>query len=328
MNRKLKVLVTGANGLLGTNTIIELLSQGYYVKGFLRDKNSFVGGNHKYLELFEGDILNNSDLNKAMLNCNYVVHTAGVTFQKFLKYNDYEKVNVQGTINVMEAALQNKLKKFIYVSTSNVFGFGSLNSLGDESIPMKLPFSKSLYAKSKQKAQNYVMAKRNHIDVVIVNPTFMIGAFDNKLSSGKIILMALKQHILLCPPGGKNFVCVKDVSNGIIHAINYGVNGEAYLLANQNLTFKAFFRIVKKQTKAKFIMLQLPKCMLMLLGYLGNCAIYFGLKTHFSVENMKCLCINNYYSNSKAAVELKMVFNPIENGITDAAEWFENSNKF
>ena len=82
MNGKMRVLVTGANGLLGTNTIIDLLNQGYDVVGFLRDKNSFVGGSYENLKLVEGNILNPNDLKNALTNCDYVIHVS-MTFHEF-----------------------------------------------------------------------------------------------------------------------------------------------------------------------------------------------------------------------------------------------------
>ena len=88
------------------------------------------------------------------------------------------------------------------------------------------------------------MDKKNEIEVVVVNPSFMIGAFDSKPSSGKIILLGLNKRFILCPPGGKNFVCVRDVSKGILAALKEGTNGEAYLLANSNMPYIHFFKLL------------------------------------------------------------------------------------
>mgnify|MGYP000736771473 CR=1 FL=1 len=83
------ILVTGANGFLGSNTINELLIHGYYVKGFLRDSNKYYGEVSKNLELIEGDIKNVNDLNTALFNCDCVIHTAAITDQNLLNYDDY-----------------------------------------------------------------------------------------------------------------------------------------------------------------------------------------------------------------------------------------------
>jgi len=327
MNGKMRVLVTGANGLLGTNTIIDLLNQGYDVVGFLRDKNSFVGGSYENLKLVEGNILNPNDLKNALTNCDYVIHAAAITDPKHLGYSEYELVNVKGTKNVVEEAIKAGVKKLVFVGTANIFGFGTLDYLGNESNQIKEPFSKSFYSISKKEAQDYALAMKDKMEIVTVNPSFMIGAYDSKPSSGKIILMGYKKRILLCPPGGKNFVCVTDVSKGIIMALKKGMNGEAYLLSNENLSFKEFFKLLNKQTGSNAMIITLPKVFLLMLGGLGSFLRNFGINSAFSIENMKILCINSYYSNDKARTHLGASFTSIEEGISDAINWFEQ-NKY
>lgn len=328
MKNSSKIFVTGANSLLGVNTILELLSHGYQVKGFLRNKNKFIDFKHENLELIEGDILDKNLLCESTLDCTYLIHVAAVTDPKLSKYRDFEKVNVEGTKNIMEAAIQNNLKRIIYVSTANVFGFGSLDSLGDESKQMMNPFSQSIYSRSKKAAQDYVLSRKNEIEVVTVNPSFMIGAYDSRPSSGRIILMGMKNQILLCPPGGKSFVCVKDVSKGILAALNSGTNGEAYLLSNANMTYKNFFKLLQNHTNSKKLIFQLPKEVLLCLGYFGSGLRFMGYKTQFSLDNMKVLCVKSYYSNTKAQKELGITFSSIENGISEAINWFKKSNKY
>ena len=327
MIEKSKVFVTGANSLLGVNTILELLDQGYKVKGFLRDIRKFINYEHNNLELVEGDILDRTTLYNSLYDCNYIIHVAAATDPMLSKYSDFEKVNVEGTKNITEAAIQNNLKRIIYVSTSSVFGYGTLDSLGNESKQMMKPFVNAYYAKSKKEAQDYILTKINEIEVVIVNPTFMIGAYDNKPSSGRIILMGLKNQIVLCPPGGRNFVCVKDVSKGIHSALIKGVNGESYLLSNENMSFRSFFKLLEEQTNSKKTILQLPRAVYLMLGFFGNSFRFLGFKTQFSLDNMKAICVKNYYSNTKAKEQLGISFSPIENGLLEAVDWFKNNNK-
>jgi len=316
------ILVTGANGFLGSNTINELLIHGYYVKGFLRDSNKYYGEVSNNLELIEGDIKNVNDLNTALFNCDCVIHTAAITDQNLLNYDDYYEVNVKGVINVTKAAIKNKVNRIIYVSTANEFGYGSLENLGDETREMSYPFNKLFYSKSKKAAHDFLLTKLSQIEVIIVNPTFMIGAYDTKPSSGKIVLMGLRNRFVICPSGGKNFVWVKDVSIGIINAMKNGINGEAYLLANENLNFYDFFNLLRENTENNFKIIRLPNSLLMLLGQTGSILRKFGVRTNFSMESMKALSVNNYYSNEKAKRELRIDFQPIEYGIKEAVSWF------
>src|SRR5690606_20062376 len=111
------------------------------------------------------------------------------------------------------------VKKFIFVSSANTIGYGSKNGLGNEKNPMKAPFTKSWYALSKFEAEQYLLTHNKDMELNIINPTFMIGGYDSKPSSGKIILMGWKKELIFYPCGGKNFVAVKDVSQAIIQCM-------------------------------------------------------------------------------------------------------------
>lgn len=325
-----KVLVTGANGLLGVNTIIKLLENGYRVIGFLRSSERFMDIKHKNLKLFEGDITNIDALNEAFLNIDVVIHTAAITDQNLLSYDDYRKINVEGVKYVVEACKKNKVKKLIYVSTANQFGYGDLKSPGNENTQMKYPFTSSFYCQSKTEATDYLLSQKEEMDVVIVNPTFMIGAFGTKPSSGKIVLEGMKKRVVLCPSGGKNFVNVRDVSKGILNAMKYGKSGECYLLGNENLSYSDFFKKLRSFTKRKFVIVPMPDAFLRWLGLMGDVLRYFRVSTPLSSVNIKLLLTNNFFSNEKSKRELKLKYNPIDTAIKESCEWFyaQPKNKF
>ncbi|WP_370476998.1 NAD-dependent epimerase/dehydratase family protein [Tamlana flava] len=322
MKKYSKILVTGANGLLGTNTIMELLKQGFMVRGFLRNRNNFVGPTHQNLELFEGDITKVNHLNEALRDIDCVIHTAAITGQHILDYKDYYKVNVEGVENLVFASIKNKVRRIVYVSTAGQFGYGTLEDLGNESIEIKQPFKKQFYVKSKKEAYDFLQTIKNEIDVVTVNPSFMIGAYDSKPSSGKIVLMGIRNRLVFCPPGGKSFVCVQDVSRGAVNAMIHGNSGESYLLANENLSFEQFFKRLRKLSKNNMIIIKIPKLIMISLGYFGDFLRYLKIPIQLSTANIRLLCVNGFYSNTKAKNELGVQFSPIENGILDAVHWF------
>jgi len=323
----MKVLVTGANGLLATNTIIELLDRGYLVKGLIRNKNKFASFEHTNLELFEGDITNELDIDHAVKDCDIVIHAAANTNQNLLKLSDYQEVNITGTEKILKASIDHAVKKIIFVSTANTFGYGSKNKPGTELTEIKEPFSNSYYALSKLKAENIILKASKKIDVVVVNPTFMLGAFDAKPSSGRIILMGLKKYVVFYPPGGKNFIHVNDAASGIVNAIKKGKNGETYLLANENLSYKEFFVKVNMNTKNNPLLIKIPKLFLLFLGTIGNMIRLVGIKTDLSKTNMKILCVENFYSNKKAKKELNLTSTPIDDAIDDAIKWFKRNGE-
>jgi nucleoside-diphosphate-sugar epimerase len=150
----------------------------------------------------------------------------------------------------------------------------------------------------------------------------MIGAYDAKPSSGKIILLANKK-IIFYPPGGKNFIHVKDVSNAIVNALEYGKNGENYILANENMSYKAFFKLVNEINSKHPVLIKLPKVLLLTLGYIGDFIRWFRRPINLSSVNTKLIIINSFYSNEKAKKDLKINFTSTEVAIKDALEWFK-----
>ncbi len=322
----MKVLVTGANGLLATNIIAVLLKDHYTVIGFLRNEKKFVLPPHKNLKLHVGDITKDESYESLLPEIDCIIHAAALTRQDITNYNIYKKVNAIATEALYKAALKYHVKTFIYISTANCFGYGSLQKLGNETKTIRFPFSKSLYAKSKLEGQErlFQIAKSStKTKLVTLNPTFMIGSYDTKPSSGRLVLSAYNKRIIFYPPGGKSFINVIDAAKTVINAIELGKHCESYILCGENLSYKAFYKKVTSRLNQKSFYVKLPKYLLYGMGYFGDLLRFFNVRTDISSTNIQTLCVNNYYSNQKAKTELKLEEYPIENGISDAIEWFK-----
>ena len=130
------------------------------------------------------------------------------------------------------------------------------------------------------------------------------------------------------PPGGKNFIHVKDVATAILNAINFGKPGENYILGNENMSYKAFFDLTNKLTNRSPVMIRLPKSILKIMGQFGNIIRWFGFPVNLSSVNIDLLNVKSYYSNQKAKDELKMNFSSIDLAISDAINWFKKEGLF
>lgn len=322
----MKVVVTGANGLLGTHVIQQLLEQGYAVNGLLRNKDKFLLAEHTNLKLTEGDLRDQTIVKKAVKGCDAVIHCVAITAQNLIHYNDYYETNVLGTKAVLNAAIENNIKKIVYVSSANTLGHGTKEVPGNEQNTAKKPFTNSLYAKSKKEAEALLLSASNRIDVVIVNPSFLIGAYDSGYGSGRIVKMGYGKRVIFYPPGGKNFVNASDAAYGIIAALEKGTNSNNYLLTGENLTYTAFFTKLAALQSKKPLLVRLPSMLLLAIGAAGSLLRFFGIKTAVSLTNMQILCTGNYYSNQKAIDELEIGFGPIEKGIIEAVDWFKHKN--
>lgn len=316
-----KVFVTGANGLLGTNLILQLTEQGYSVCALVRNKKSFFNPNLNNLTLIEGDLANSSKLANQMKDCQYVVHIAANTSQKLLKLEDYYNTNVLGTQNIIDACIESKIKKMVYIGTANTYGYGTELDPGREEYPMKNPFTKSLYALSKNQAQE-IVDRATQLNITTISPTFMIGAYDSKPSSGRIILVAMNKRFVFYPLGGKNFIHVSDVANAIIKAFDLNQSGQKFILANQNISYKDFYKKVIALNKQKSTLIPIPDFFIHFIGLIGDIFRSFGIRTDISSVNTKVLTINNYYSNKKIKEAINIIFTPIEEAIVDSIEFF------
>ncbi|WP_373056762.1 NAD-dependent epimerase/dehydratase family protein [Zunongwangia sp. H14] len=324
----MKILITGANGLLATNTIKLFLESGHFVKGLIRNKEKFLLAPHPSLELVEADLFDYAKVEQALQDCDAVVHIAALTAQDIPHYRIYRKVNVEGSENIIRAAVARQVKKFIYVSSANSMGYGTLENPGTEDTPAKSPFTKAFYASSKMEAEKMLRSYSGKININFINPTFMIGPYDGKPSSGQIILMGFNKRFVFYPPGGKNFVDVRDVAYGILKSLEKAKPGEAYLLANENISYKDFFKLLREKSNRKnLLMLQVPKFALLAAGYLGDMLRYFKIKTSLSSVNMKILCLSNFYSNSKSKVQLGVHYHSIDTAVDDAIIWFKGNGK-
>jgi len=319
-----KVLVTGANGLLGTHIVYHLLAQGYSVRGLVRNREKVqLTVFSKNLAWIEGNILNRKSLENAVRGCDFVIHTAAITDPSVYKKSIYERINVTGTENMLQESIVGGVKKFIYVSTANSIGYGTKSHPRNENNSIKEPFLSLPYANSKWQAEKKVLEAAADLHVNIVHPTFLIGKWDSKPTSGRIIQMACKQKIVFCPPGGKNFVNAADAAKAICTVLKKGKNNASFLLAGENLSYHTFFQKLKTYSSNKFLLVPIPRSLVMLMGYIGEILRFFRIMTPLSIINTRILCVKNYYSNEKAEKELGLKFKPIDSGIKETLSWFE-----
>lgn len=324
----MKVLVTGANGLLGHHVVMQLLDAGHDVNIIVRSRRNIYFDISK-TNVTEGEFTHYETLKLAAKNCDAVIHIAAVTATDLLYYEDYRKINVDGSKLILEVADEFKINNIVFVSTANTIGYGTKEHLADESAGIEFPFSKSFYAQSKVEAEKlYVDAsKKEDRHVVIVNPTFMIGSHDTKPSSGKLMLMGYKKRIMFTPNGGKNFVAVSDVATTICNALALGKNGSRYLASGVNISFKEFYEIQSSVGGYSQKIIVLPDFLLEIAGKLGDLVRLFGAKTELCSMNLNQLTIREYYSNKKALEELKMPQKKLEKAISEALNWFKQNNK-
>jgi nucleoside-diphosphate-sugar epimerase len=310
-----KVFLTGITGLLGQYAARELLNEGFIVTGLVRNPSSYNGLQHPNLTLVQGDLFD--DLTDTLSLSDIVVHAAAETRQNLLYFSDYERVNFKATRLLYLTARKCGLECFVFISTANTMGYGNTSHPVAECEPIRPPFNKSMYALSKYKAEQYLLQQDKQMKVIILNPTFILGAGEKKSGSGRIIWYGLNKRLVIHPPGGKNFVHASDVAKAICKSFHCGQSHNQYLIAGENLKYRDFFALLKRVNNQKTMLIQLPAVLMIMIGFAGELLRMAGVRTELGWCNMRILCVTNCYINNKSVVELGMAYQPVAAAIQD-----------
>ncbi|MEM9918981.1 MAG: NAD-dependent epimerase/dehydratase family protein [Bacteroidota bacterium] len=320
----MKVLVTGADGLLGSNLVRELLQRQTRVKAFVLPNSPSKTLANLDIERFEGNLLNAEDLIKAIHDCDAVIHAAANTNIWPDRSEMVRRVNIDGTRNLVEAAIQAKVKRMVYVGTANTFGFGSKESPGDETRPYRSARYGLDYMDSKRAAQQLILkaVQERELPALVVNPTFMLGPYDSKPSAGAMVVAIHQGKVPGYTSGGRNYIYVKDVAIAICNALSMGRIGECYIAGHQNLNYKEAFGKIAQIVGAKAPAIPIPSFASLLYGAIGS----FGSKLTgkpptVSLAMARISTDEHYFSARKAIDELQLPQTPIEQAIRESFEW-------
>lgn len=326
---EMKILLTGADGFLGTNIAHELLNRKYKVRTFIQAGRPDELLKDLDIERVYGDILNIEEITMAAQGCDALIHAAANTSVWPSRSSIIRKVNIEGTRNVIKAALKAGVKRMVYIGTANTFGFGDESNPGHEGNPYAAAGYKIDYLDSKYEAHLLILeaVKNKKLPCVIVNPTFMFGPNDSKPSSGAMIVGIYQNKVPGYTKGGRNFIKVKDAASGIANALTKGEVGECYILGNENLTYKEIFKKIAMVTGVKPPKLFLPSWIVILFGLLNSALAFITKKTPtISYQMARISNDKHFFTPDKAVKHLQLPQNPIEEGIKECFDWLKEHN--
>lgn len=324
----MNVLVTGADGFLGNNIIRELLHRKYAVRAFVHPHSKVKTLENLPVEKIAGDILHQDEVYKAVQGCDYIIHAAAHTSIWPSRSKVSWQVNLTGTTNVINAALAANVKRLVAIGTATSFGYGSLQHPGNEQSPFKSGKFRLDYIDAKLAAQQAVLkaVAEQNLNALVLNPTFMLGPYDTKPSSGALLLALYKGDVPGYTNGGKNFVHVKDVAVAACNALTKGRKGHCYLMANENLSYREFNQLVADELDCKPPRFKIPNGFILLYGLISQVFAYLTKgtpKVSYAVARLSL--ITNYFTAAKAIKELNMPQTPIRTAIREAFDWFKEN---
>ena len=324
----MKILVTGPDGVLGSNLVRELLSRDYDVTVLLEDGKKAPTLDGLSINKLSGNILNQNDLDKAIEGKNIVIHCAASTSVYPARSEIVNKVNIEGTKNVISAVQKHNVDRLIYVGTANSFGFGDATSPGVEGNPYTSIKYGLDYMDSKRIAQEVILesVEKDGLPAIVVNPTFMIGPYDSRPSSGAMVLAIHNGKVPGYTNGGKNYVAVKDAATAIANAVTMGRIGECYILGNVNLTYKEAFELIADTIGSKAPKRRLSNFMVKSYGSINSSlAKIFKFYPSVTKELATISCEIHYYSPEKARKELGLPQTPLKVAIKECFDWLDQN---
>jgi dihydroflavonol-4-reductase len=320
--------ITGATGHLGRTIVNLLLGLKKTIVAFILPhdkKRDFINQKQGEMYFVEGDIRKYEDVEKFLSfkseeATQIVIHCAGIiTVESSFNQFVYD-VNVTGTKNITDIAKKRNVEKFIYVSSVHALKELSKKKVITEQNYFDPDEVNGFYAKTKAEASQYVLdAVKKGLRGIIVHPSGIIGPNDEMNGHFTAVLNNyLDGSLTSVVKGGYNIVDVRDVADGIIKAVDRGIEGRCYLLSGQYHSVYEIIEIASRVSRRRKIRSVLPIWFVKMFAPLA--ALWSKIKRQppiFTAYSMDTLVSNSNFSNALAVRELGFQVRPFYNTIED-----------
>ncbi len=319
-----KVLVTGASGFIGSNLVSRLVEDGYDVTTFGRSGSVAKKLRDLPIKHVSGDVTNIESLYKSMEGMDVVFHLAGLVSYKKKDMHRQYGVNVVGTRNVMEAALQSNVGRVIHTSSVAAMGIPDEGKVGTEEITYNLGRRGLNYCDSKYAAEQEVKQFfERGLPVIILSPGITFGEGDKHPHHHAIFTALAKGALLGVPKGGVTFSDINDVVDAHVAAIEKGRIGERYALVSANLSYRDAAKIFSSIHGVRPPMFEIPAWFMIAMGSLAESALpMFGMQSPVSRQAAWLAQHKIFFSPQKAIDELGFKPTPFEETIKRVAPYY------
>jgi len=325
----MKILVTGGTGLVGSTLIHLLLEKGYTDLRVLARSNSnksLLGSKQHQVEWVVGDLLDLNSLEEAMCDIEVVFHCAALV--SFVK-KDAKKIlemNLQGTANVVNFALHQKVERLIHVSSIAALN-GDVEFIDEQSY-FNYSSSYSTYGLSKFLAEQEVWRGfAEGLKGAIVNPGIILGA--GFWDSGPLgLIKMVDKGFPFYPTGITGFVDVRDVAEFMIQAFENQLNEERYVLVAENASYQKVLSSMAKNLGEKPPYLGISPTLRKVVSISLRLGALFGLQPELiSPESLEGSAKKNHYNNSKSLEVKSFCYRPLEETISNMAKAYLKSKE-
>ncbi len=312
-----KTLITGATGFLGAHLVRGLVeknggagkSKGLRVLVQAPSPPAWLA--ELGVEIASGSIQDAAAVERALKGVDRVYHLAGLVSHKPADGHRMYEVHVHGTRVLCEAAVRAKVARIVMASTSGTIAVSRRDDeMPDETspAPMDIIARWPYYASKVYQEEAARRACGDRVELVMVNPSLLLGPGDDRLSSTRPVLQFLAREIALVPPGGLNLVDARDVAAVLPAAMERGAAGERYLVGGYNWTFVELFGRLERLTKVAGPLLK-SRGKLPLLATRAQAALFrhWGRTPPVEPQSLEMAEYFWYFDSGKAARELGFI---------------------
>lgn len=324
----MQIFLTGATGFVGQNLLARLLNEGHSVNILVRDTPKAVIYHHRNVNIFQGDLRDRETIFKAVHGCEEVYHVAGYARVWAKDPAMYFRVNVEGTVNVLDAALHHNVRRVVFTSTGATYGASNGKPICEENIRLTDFFTEYESSKfmAEQKVLEYVL---KGLDVVIVQPLRIYGP--GVMSESNPISHIIKSYICgewhVIPGNGtaiSSFVYIDDVVEGHLLAMRQGRTGERYILGGVNTNSNHFFSVLADLSGKKYFLFRIPMPAIMAFAWKEELAArWFKVAPLITPKWLRKYNLDMACSSEKAVRELGYRITPLEDGIRKTLDWLQ-----
>ena len=315
-------LVTGATGLIGNNVVRLLLERGEPVRALVRESSDPRPFEGLDVETVNGDLRDETSVRYAMQGVSRVIHAAAHLWIGHTQLQLSRAINVEGTRHIAATARSLGIR-MLYVSTVDTLGVGRRDQPATETEHFGEKAACS-YVTSKREAEEVVRQELEEgLDATIVHPTFTIGPWDWKPSSGRMMLAVAQHYTPVAPSGGHTVADVRDVASGILSACEHGPTGEHYILGGESISYLDYWKRCAAVAVRRPPSIRMGPLVRLLAGRVGD--LWSRVAGSESDINSAAIAISSqyhFYSSEKAERELSYAVRPLDNSIQDAWKWF------
>jgi dihydroflavonol-4-reductase len=320
----MKVLLTGATGLLGANVARSLLERGHAVRATVRGGSDTRGIDGLEVERVQASLGDADALAHAVAGCAGLVHCAASVWVGRTGEAEQTEVNVGGTSRLLEAALAAGVERVVHVSTIDALSLRADGEPASEDDRRPEPMYPCGYVRSKRGAEDAALSfVARGLPVVVVNPAFMLGPWDTRPTSGEMILQVAKGRARLAPTGGNCFVDVRHAAHSTVIALERGTPGRRHILGGVNLPYLEAWTRIARVVGASPPWGEAPGALAWLAGQAG--ALWGAVSGHEPSVNPVTAGMGqlpHYFRSDRARAELELQDTDFERCVDDAWKWF------